>query len=344
MNLHLVALLSLGAGCCCAQPTAANRFTVTDRAAEQQVDVKFNGVLITSYTWYDSVMKPVLYPIHTLGGIRVTRDYPLQIRKGERADHPHHVGMFFAHQSVNGKDFWNMSPAIPPANRGRYGRVLHTGILAEQFPEGHAKLVAKAKWVTNDGQHLLDETTAIRFSAAGSDLLIDRSTELTAVGGEVTFKDEKDALLAIRVARELELPVEGKERFVKADGSVSEPVTNDKTAATGTYRNSESELGEAVWGKRAKWVTLDGNKDGRQISIAIIDHPQNVDHPSYWHARGYGLFAVNPLGKKIFTEGKAELNLKLKKGETVKFRYRVVIREGGHLTPAELNRYLKEFE
>ena len=33
------------------------------------------------------------------------------------------------------------------------------------------------------------------------------------------------------------------------------------------------------------------------MTIAIFDHPGNVNYPTYWHARGYGLFAANPLGR-----------------------------------------------
>jgi hypothetical protein len=61
------------------------------------------------------------------------------------------------------------------------------------------------------------------------------------------------------------------------------------------------------------------------ISVAIIDHPKNVNYPTFWHARGYGLFAANPLGEKVFTNGKSEKNLQLKKGESVTFRHRVVV-------------------
>jgi hypothetical protein len=317
-------------------------FNVVSKPTEKMVEVSFNSSLITSYMWPDSVMKPVLYPIRTIGGTRVTRDYPLVITKGERSDHPHHVGLFFAHQSVNGKDFWNMSPAIPLANRHRYGKILHTWISCAQALEDQALLITHARWVTNEGNHLLDETTTTKFTIRGKDVVIDRSTTLTAVADEVIFKDEKDALLAVRVARELELPVEGKDRFVNADGSITELIPNDNSVVTGTYRNSESEMGDAVWGKRANWVTLDGKKDGKDISIAIIDDPHNPEYPAYWHARGYGLFAVNPLGKKIFTDGKAEMNLKLVKGESAGFAYRIIVREGSHLTSSELNQYLVE--
>lgn len=64
------------------------------------------------------------------------------------------------------------------------------------------------------------------------------------------------------------------------------------------------------------------------ISIAIIDHPKNINYPTYWHARGYGLFAANPLGAKVFSNGKQTLNYKLTKGQSVTFRYRIVVAGG----------------
>ena len=80
------------------------------------------------------------------------------------------------------------------------------------------------------------------------------------------------------------------------------------------------------------------------VSIAIIDHPENPNYPTFWHARGYGLFAANPLGEKIFTNGKSEKNLRLKKGESVTFRYRIVISDGERTMGVdELNALAKTF-
>ena len=62
----------------------------------------------------------------------------------------------------------------------------------------------------------------------------------------------------------------------------------------------------------------------------------NIDpnYPTFWHARGYGLFAANPLGESIFTNNKHSKNLQLKKGESVRFRYRVIVDEGANSIPA----------
>ena len=61
------------------------------------------------------------------------------------------------------------------------------------------------------------------------------------------------------------------------------------------------------------------------MTIAILDHPGNPGFPTYWHARGYGLFAANPLGQAVFSEGKEKLNFTLKRGQNQLFRYRVLI-------------------
>src|ERR1044071_162869 len=273
---------------------------------KQKVDVYYGKNLITSCIYYDSLFKTAYYPIATLSGTHVTREYPYVKKAGERADHPHHVGLFFAHESVNGHDFWNMSTAIDPSKRKNYGTEIHS--TAKKIKNG---IKSTAFWKANDGGNLLYEQTEMKFSASGNDLIIDRTTTLVALT-DVTIIDKKDALMGLRVARELELPVEGKDRFVLEDGSVSEPMENDKSKVTGDYKNSESVIGADVWGKKANWVCLDGKINGKDISIAIIDHPANIDYPSYWHARGYGLFAVNPLGKEVFTEGKAKINLTLK--------------------------------
>jgi hypothetical protein len=78
---------------------------------------------------------------------------------------------------------------------------------------------------------------------------------------------------------------------------------------------------------------LYGKLGGDSISIVMIDHPQNPGYPTYWHARNYGLFAANPLGQKVFSNGKTVLNFKLLKGQSVVFRYKIIIAAGKNRMP-----------
>jgi len=102
--------------------------------------------------------------------------------------------------------------------------------------------------------------------------------------------------------------------------------------------------GDSVWSTKGEWVMLTGKKDGKDITIGMFDHPLNVGYPAYWHARGYGLFAVNPLGRKVFSNGKEELNYSLKPGESVTFRYRIVVHSGKFLTIADMNKLFAGFK
>jgi hypothetical protein len=72
--------------------------------------------------------------------------------------------------------------------------------------------------------------------------------------------------------------------------------------------------------------------DGESVTIAILDNPKNPGFPTYWHARGYGLFAANPLGWNDFTNGKQQLELHLEPGESTTFRYRILILTGSDPT------------
>lgn len=320
-----------------------NGFSFVERKDKKQVDVLYNGKLLTAYCYYDSIRKPILFPVNTLDGVTVTRGYPLQIVPGERTDHPHHTGIYLNYESVNGLDYWNNSTAIAPEKRSHYGTIVHQSIESKKIVDNGAILSTKANWVTPGNKVLLKENTAFVFQVYNNDLIIDRLTTLTATDTTVTFKDVKDGLFAIRVARELEMPSKEKSSFVDDKGNVTTLPPSDSGSVTGMYYSSEGLAGDSVWGKKAKWVMLTGKKDGKDITIGIVDNPKNPGYPAFWHARGYGLFAVNPLGRKIFSNGKEELNLTLPPKESVIFRYRIIIHSGKQLTSEFMDALAADF-
>ena len=200
-----------------------------------------------------------------------------------------------------------------------------------------------ADWTNQAKEILLKETTVFNFSATDNERIIDRFTTLTAQQ-DVSFKDTKDGLLGLRVAHEMELQSKDERQFVDDKGNITKVAATDNKTVTGSYLTSEGKQGDSAWGTRAKWCMLFGKLGNDSVSIAIIDHPGNPGYPTYWHARGYGLFAANPLGQKIFSNGKEELNFKLEKGKSVVFRYRVVIRSGQRiLTTTQLNKISDTF-
>src|SRR5690606_8784357 len=61
---------------------------------EKKIDVLISDSLFTSYIYPETIKKPVLWPVFSVGGNELTRSYPLGKKPGERTDHPHHVGIW----------------------------------------------------------------------------------------------------------------------------------------------------------------------------------------------------------------------------------------------------------
>jgi hypothetical protein len=309
----------------------------------KKLELLYNGNVLTAYCYFDSTEKPILYPIRTVSGKTVTRGYPIASRTGERTDHPHHAGLWFNYESVNGLDFWNNSSAIPAERKHLYGSIDHENVVSHKASSQNASLNALSHWVDKVGNVLLEEQTEFTFQVQENDLIIDRVATLKAIAPEVVFKDVKDGLLGIRVARALEMPSKDQGKFIDAMGNETKVSTVNNDGVTGMYLNAQGIKGDKVWSTRSEWASLSGKIDGEEVSIVMIDHKLNVSYPTYWHARGYGLFAANPLGAKVFSEGKNEVNLVLKKGEEKVFRYRIVIHSGSEITPEAINKLAADF-
>jgi Methane oxygenase PmoA len=313
---------------------------LTVKESERRVDVTVDGKPFTSYVWPTTLKKPTFYPVRTADGVVVTRGFPPGA--GERADHPHHVGLWMNYGDVNGFDFWNNSDAIKPENAPKMGAIVQKEITRKESGKGRAELGVKADWVSGVGQTILEENTTFTFEARPGVRIIDRVTMLRPTAGKVTFTDNKEGMLGLRVIRALEDPNEKSGEFTDAAGRVTKMQNMDTTGVTGVYTSSEGKKGGAVWGTRGKWTMLSGTVAGKPVTVAILDHPGNPGFPTYWHARGYGLFAANPLGQAVFSEGKEKLNFAIGAGESQLFRYRILLLDAAP-TAEEMERQYAEW-
>lgn len=304
---------------------------IVESKEKKQVDVYVDGQLFTSYRYGDDLNKTVLYPLRTARGTVVTRGYPLEKVPGERTDHPHHVGAWFNYGDVNGVDFWDTPPTSirPKTAKAKMGTIQHRAIKKIKNGKDSGELDVQMDWVMPDGSKILQEDDQIFFRAAKGVRIVDRLITLTAQDKKVVFNDTKEGAFGIRVARQLEEPSTQPEVFTDAQGNPTKVPTMDNTGVNGVYLSSEGKTREKeVWSTRAKWVTLSGNVKGEDVVIGIFDHPKNPTYPTYWHARGYGLFAANPFGAKDFTKGAETLNFTLQPGQKATFRFRILIHSG----------------
>jgi hypothetical protein len=257
-------------------------------------------------------LKPYLHPLRAATGTIVTRGYPmLKDIPGEAHDHAHHRGLWFAHGDVNGLDFWGGEVARNPEKKGTISLVKIDEV---QSGAKSGTVVATFRWHGPDGKTVLTETRRMVFHSDPKQRAIDLDITLKAVE-KAKFGDTKEGTFAIRLAAALEEP------HAK---SPAEP------KRTGQMVTSDGKKGEKqVWGKRAPWVDYAGEIAGEKVGVAILDHPGNPRHPTYWHSRSYGLFAANIFGVHDFENDKSkDGSLTLDPGGSLRLRYRVVIHPG----------------
>jgi Methane oxygenase PmoA len=259
--------------------------TVTLTQKGDQLDVSVGGQPFTVYHFAKSQKKPYFWPVLAPGGQVMTRSL-------ERPrDHPHHKGLWFSVDEVNGIKFWvergkienvSVEPIVPSGNPARFKVVNH--------------------WLGKDGQPVLIESTTISIFG---DRMIAYDAQLSAGKEPVTFGDTKEGLFAFRVANSM------------------------RELQGGTVVNAEGLHGaNECWGKPSPWVDYDGHVDGKLVGVAIFDNPHNF-RPSRYHVRNYGLFSISPFGEHDYTNGKnPPAPVPLQPGANLRLRYGIYIHDG----------------
>lgn len=282
--------------------------------APDRISVEIDGRPSTALFFGSENNKPYLHPLRAASGTIVTRLYPMEKGAGETTDHPHHRGLWFSHGDVNGYDFWGNEPSQKTA---KTGRIVLLKVEDVNSGEKSGTLHAVFGWQDPKGQTILAEHRGMVFHADPAERIIDLDIRLEPLV-KVTFGDTKEGTFAIRLATGLQ---------------------EDKH--NGTMVSSEGGRGEKeCWGKRAEWMDYFGELNGEKLGVAIFDHPGNPRHPAYWHARAYGLFAVNIFGVRDFLNDKsADGSLTIEPGHDLRFRYRVIIHPGDNQAAKLAARY-----
>jgi hypothetical protein len=228
---------------------------------------------------------------------------------------PHQRPLYFGHGDIDGLDFWSeeaFDPIFSDHGRQYYG---HMALLnLEEVSHGNEQATIRARFRLLDPsqREIAEETQAYTFRGDQHTRTIDCEFFLYATAGPVVIGDSKEGTFAIRLNEELSAP---HDHMLNAKGSRGEP---------------------EIWGKRADWVSYSGVVAGKPVGIVVFDSPSSFHHPTHWMARQYGLLAANPFGLRKFTGDKnQDGSWTIPEGQSLRFRYRVVIYDG-ELTPDEL--------
>lgn len=305
-------LLSVYAFSLSAQDFAIEKF------ATNNLRITYKGKPFAEYI-VDQANKPYLYPVYGPDGVVMTRHYPMKDVEGERQDHPHHRGLNFGHEGIGGVDTWSEQMtwkeiAHKRGGRNEYilkrekalGRIVHKSYETLEATDEYAKVLQICEYQSGRNCPKLTERRTMTFWADDRTRIIDFDQDLIAAYGTVTFEDKKDSGLSIRI-----------------------PTTMDVNSESGgTIINSEGDRGNAAWSKRAKWCDYNGSVQGKNVGVAILNHPASFRFPTGWHVRTYGLFTANPFASRQFNKEAPDAGFELKANDTLKLRHRFIFHQG----------------
>ncbi len=315
--LGLVVLLTLlASSLILAQPVARSPHApgglpVVLQREGTRIVISIGGRPFTTYYFDPAVAKPYFMPLRSAQGTVITRGFPIgnTIPPAHQHDHdlePHQRPMYFGYGDINGIDFWGEAVFPKWSDDRVFGRTVKVKIERMQSGPRSGALRALFNLVTPSGRVMGQEIQSYRFQGGANWRIIDCTFTLLANRyAPLTLGDTKEGMFALRLAPELNSP-------------------------PGHIINSKGAVGEKqVWGQRADWVDYYGRVGQEEVGVAIFDSPRNLRHPTYWHARGYGLFAANPLGIREFTRDPArDGSWTIRQGRSLTFRYRVLIHHG----------------
>jgi len=303
------------------QIDATSPFGVQISQQDGTLRVEIGGQPFTVYHFTD-VPRPYFYPVLGPDESPMTRKWPLEESTDEEHDHPHHRGLWYAHSSVNGLDFWTETK--------NSCKIVHDGFLKIQSGKDYGVIKSKDKWIDHAGAVVCTDIRTMRiYNLPGDERMFDFDITLQAPPDKpVLFGDEKDGTIATRVAETMRL--KHKEGPGQGHIVMSTGVRDDET-----------------WGKRADWCyyygPVSGGTNGQEtLGVAIFDHPGNPRHPTNWHVRDYGLFAANPFGLSFFEKkpkGAGDMNIAA--GQSVTFRYRFYYHRGDEKEAQVAEQYKK---
>ncbi len=286
---------------------------------KDRIRVEIGGQLFTEYVYADGASRPYCYPVLAADGTAMTRDFPQKKTEGEETDHPWHRSVWFAHSYVNNVDFWNEAGGDVGKSPKDKGNTVNDGPI--DIKSGKVgTLHARNKLVAPSGKVIATDERTLRFHATADGRFLDYEITIHAPKDEaVLFGDNKDGTMAVRLAQWMTMPHKVKGVEVGGKGKI--------VTATG-FKDGDA------WGKRADWCDFYSEKDGKTYGVAIFDHPQNLRHPTWWMARGYGLFAANPFGWRDYETTKEKPiteplgNYTIPAGGSLTLKYRIYFHTG----------------
>lgn len=258
--------------------------------------VRVAGSPLLQYRYGDVPFKPYIKELFTPSGVNVLLDSP--------PDHVHHHALMFA-CDVNGVDFWGeVAAGQVPLGKQLHERFDDVAVIG---PQGHrwARFAEDARWVSQRGNEaLLLEHRTVTAGRVGEPAV----TFLTWESTLSVPRGKESAVLSGAHYHGLGM------RFIRS-------MDND-----GEFRNPDNDPGVIFRGEerlsRSRWCAYTAKADGKLVTAAMFDHPDNPRHPATWFTM------AKPFAYLSATMRLHEEPLKVLPGKPLVLRYGVALWDG----------------
>jgi len=289
--LFSVLLLALDAG--------AQRLPLEIVMDANSLEVREPDQTLLRYRHSGALLKPYVKELSTPAGINVLLDAP--------ADHLHHHALMFA-CAVNDVDFWTEAAghaeghfeSIP--GKQRHQRFDEVGLSPPRH-QPWVKFTDAIRWLSKpSNDRLLIERRTISAGRFAKATLLFWESILTVPEGKdsVVLSGSHYHGLGMRFIRSMD--------------------------ATGEFYNADNDPGTVFRGEerlaRSRWCAYTAQTDGKTVTVAMFDHPENPRHPATW------FMMAKPFAYMSATMRLHEEPLKVFAGKPLTLRYAVVLWDG----------------
>jgi hypothetical protein len=211
------------------------------------------------------------------------------------SNYPHHSSLFFGCDKVNGGNYWQEG-----LERGQI-----ISIRADILPSDSTKVIIENEciWSRPNAAAPIKDIRKITITAPSKEIF------------QIDFDITMEMLIDVTILKTNHSLFSGR-----MDPDLA--VTNG-----GTMINASGDTGEkGTFGKKSPWIDFHGKRGSKIEGMAIMQHPSNMWYPAPWFTRDYGFFSPTPM---YWPDNDKEITLK--KGETIKLKYRVLVHSGDHV-------------
>ncbi len=273
------------------------------------LELKWDAVTLFRYIYEPDMPqaespKPFFHPVNTLAGDLITNYRP--------HDHVWHKGIQMTIAHLDGQNFWGGASYrhgqgyVQLPNNGSQR---HDGWDSIEVADERFAAREKLSWITQAGEHWLDETREISVNELDADAghwALDFTTSLRNVRGETLHIGSPTT--------------EG--RPLAGYGGLF--WRGPRSFDNGEVVTASGHEGAEAMGQAAAWLAYTGRHDGsgNTSTLAFLDHPANLRYPNKWFIRQtpYACASFAFMFDEVYA---------FEAGETLPLRYRLVVANGG---------------